>query len=96
MGDSRQLLKPCELILHFYGGPEEIVVFNETAGETHLLDGAAGLIVRSVYQQPLQWDDLWNLVIQSSGGSCDSETTNILDEIVENCAGLGLIEVKQS
>jgi PqqD family protein of HPr-rel-A system len=71
---------------------EESIVFNESSGNTHLLNPTAAKILSMVQSQPSSAQEISLKIASESGLAADEEILQRVNVVLETLDSLGLIE----
>jgi PqqD family protein of HPr-rel-A system len=71
---------------------EESIVFNESSGNTHLLNPTAAKILSIVQSQPSSAEEISLKIASESGLGADEKILQGVDVVLETLDNLGLIE----
>jgi PqqD family protein of HPr-rel-A system len=71
---------------------EESIVFNESSGNTHLLNPTAAKILSMVQSQPSSAQEVSLKIASESGLAADEEILQRVNVVLETLDSLGLIE----
>jgi PqqD family protein of HPr-rel-A system len=87
---SHTIWKTFPLLWKTWG--EESIVFNESSGNTHLLNRTAAKILSIVQSQPSSAEEISLKIASESGLSADEKILQRVDVVLETLDNLGLIE----
>jgi PqqD family protein of HPr-rel-A system len=71
---------------------EESIVFNESSGNTHLLNPTAAKILSIVQSQPSSAEEISLTIASESGLDADKKILDRVNAVLETLDNLGLIE----
>jgi PqqD family protein of HPr-rel-A system len=87
---SRTIWKTFPLLWKTWG--EECIVFNESSGNTHLLNPTAAKILSIVQSQPSSAEEICLKIASESELNADKKILQGIDAVLETLDNLGLIE----
>jgi PqqD family protein of HPr-rel-A system len=87
---SQTIWKTFPLLWKTWG--EESIVFNESSGNTHLLNPTAAKILSMVQSQPSSAQEISLKIASESGLAADEEILQRVNVVLETLDSLGLIE----
>jgi PqqD family protein of HPr-rel-A system len=71
---------------------EESIVFNESSGNTHLLNATAAKILSIVQSQPSSAEEISLKIASESGLGADEKVIQRVEVVLETLDNLGLIQ----
>jgi PqqD family protein of HPr-rel-A system len=71
---------------------EESIVFNQSSGNTHLLNATAAKILSIVQSQPSSAEEISLKIASESGLGADEKVIQRVDVVLETLDNLGLIQ----
>jgi PqqD family protein of HPr-rel-A system len=87
---SQTIWKTFPLLWKTWG--EESIVFNESSGNTHLLNPTVAKILSIVQSQPSSTEEISLKIASESGLGADEKILQRVDVVLETLDNLGLIE----
>lgn len=78
--------------LHWRSWDDDVVVFNECSGDTHLLNRAGAEILRFLIERPANLGDLIDLLVRRLDVEADDHLSAFIKSALADFAKLGLIK----
>lgn len=71
---------------------DEFVIYNDASGDTHLLEEVSGTLLQRIAEGPVDLDELRALAAATIGAAADEVDPAMIDRVVDELHGLGLVD----